>query len=97
MGGRTPPEGHRTWRLRTERGAQGTEGTAKGQRGAGSRQRKSLWGLAMWGLGVELGKEGHGLPFSWPHLQEGSLVGGVEGVQWLLQPPLFREGPSTWA
>lgn len=51
----------------------------------------------MWGLGVELGKEGHGLPFSWPHLQEGSLVGGVEGVQWLLQPPLFREGPSTWA
>lgn len=52
----------------------------------------------MWGLGAEIGKEGgRGLPFSGPHLQEGSPVGCVEGVQRLLQPPLFREGPSPWA
>lgn len=39
---------------------------------------------------------GSGLPFSWPHLQEGSPVRHVEGVQQLLQPPHFWEGRSTW-
>lgn len=34
------------------------------------------------------------VPLSWPHLQEGPSVGGVEGVQGLLQPPLFGKDRS---
>lgn len=68
--------------------------------GARTEGRGRAVGPGMWGLGAVLGKEGgggRGTPFSRPHLQEGSPVGRVEGVQRLLQPPRFRERPSPCA